>query len=148
MGNFQRSIRNSLGACLRMPLTFPQLESFGGAGPRPAPGALARLREISTAKSCLAASLSQQFLHPHPRRLARLAVPFGGVRRFARSHESMSGALVDNRFVGLPQRLHVFLGARNRRVYARVVAAVKAVNRRLNTSHGILLGRRSVKNEG
>src|SRR4051812_35936651 len=68
-------------------------------------------------------------------------------RVLAAAHEAVAGAFVDYRVVGLAGRFHLLFRGLDGRGDTGVVAAVEAVDRRLDASERGVVRRRTVENE-
>src|SRR5579862_584421 len=79
----------------------------------------------------------------------RFLVGFLGVGRvFSGTHKPMAGAIIGDRFVHLPSRLHLFNGLGHAGGYSGIVPSVEAVDWTGNPRQRVLLRWRSVKRKG
>src|SRR5579875_2906582 len=80
--------------------------------------------------------------------LARGRVGSAGVRSLAGTHEAVTGAVVDDRLIGLAGGLHRLLRLGNGGGDAGIVLGVEAVDRGSDVLHQLRRGRRTVEDEG
>src|SRR5712691_10600524 len=94
-------------------------------------------------------NLLQPRFEPLPRFVARFLVLCIRVGRFPGSHETVTGSVVSDWLVGLAGFFHQLSRFGNGRVDARVVAAIKTIDRRVNAGDVFFLVRTgAVEDEG
>src|SRR5579862_4261529 len=90
---------------------------------------------------------TQDALPSRPRVAASFAVSFLRIGSFAGTHEAVARAVINDRLVGLPGRLHLLTSIGHGSIDPGVIACIESVHGGLDASHCIFLRRRTIKNE-
>ena len=77
----------------------------------------------------------------------RLFVAFTRVRSLAGTHEAVTCSVVSNGNVGFARGSHILFRLRDSGINTGIVAAIKAIDRRIDALHRIFVRRRSIENE-